>query len=291
MWDAYKNLAVRLFGSISQRTAGSFMTLKPYLRGSQMGVMLNTWVSITYFSTLLSYIISAAAIAVIGVVLAFGGLTLAYLLLFGPVMAASFVFVFFYVYPVQKASKIRNSIDNNLPFALSHMSAIASAGIPPEFMFELLMGFKEYGEIANQSGLIVRNIKTFGMSSVDALRNVENSTPSPDFKQILSGIRSTIEKGGNLAKYLKEMSERAFFDYRIKRESYLKTLSTYSDIYTAVMITAPLIMLVVLGAMSAIGADVMGMAIDDVLFLVTWFVLPAINIVFIAFLHVTFPKA
>ena len=290
MWEAYKNLAVRLFGDISQKSAGSFMTLKPHLRGAQMGVMLNTWVSITLFSSFLSYALSSVVIFTIGIMLSFDTLTLIYVTLFGPVMVASFVFVFFYVYPVQKASNIRNSIDNNMPFALSHMSAITSAGIPPEFMFELIMGFSEYGELSGQAGQIVRNIKTFGMSSVDSLRNVEDSTPSPDFKQVLSGIRSTIEKGGNLTKYLEEMSDRAFFDYRIKRESYLKTLSTYSDVYTAVMITAPLMMLIVLGTMSAIGADVMGLAIEDVLFLITWLILPAMNVIFLAFLHVTFPQ-
>jgi flagellar protein FlaJ len=290
MWEAYRNLAARLFGGVSQRSLGSFVTLKPHLRGAQMGIMLNTWVSITLFSTFLAYAASLAAILIIGTLLSFETLTLVYIALFGPVMAASFVFVFFYVYPVQRASSIRNSIDSNLPFALSHMSAITSAGIPPEFMFELIMGFKEYGEIARQAGQVVRNIKTFGMSSVDALRNMEEATPSPDFKQVLSGIRSTIEKGGNLTKYLEEMSDRAFFDYRVKRESYLKTLSTYSDVYTAVMITAPLMMLIVLGTMSAIGADVMGMAIEDVLFLITWLMLPAMNVIFLAFLHVTFPQ-
>jgi flagellar protein FlaJ len=290
MIEPYKALAVRLFGRVSERSLEGFSGIRPYLRGAGMDMMLNTWVSVTLLTTSVAYVAALASMLLLGALMGLDALTFTYSVIFGPVMAASFVFVFMYALPIQRSANRKNSINNNLPFALSHMSAIASAGLPPEFMFELLMGFKEYGEISRQSGLVVRNIKTFGMSSVDALKNVEDSTPSADFRQILAGIRSTIEKGGSLTKYLQEMADRAFFDYRLKRESFLKTLSTYSDIYTAVMITAPLMMLIVLASMSAIGADVFGMAIGDVLFLMTWVLLPVMNVVFLAFLHMTYPE-
>jgi flagellar protein FlaJ len=157
-------------------------------------------------------------------------------------------------------------------------------------MFELLTGFKEYGEISKQSSIIVRNIKTFGMSSVNAIVDVAKRTPSPSFRQILSGIQSTIEKGGNLTEYLEEMSERSLFEYRINRENYLKTLSTYADMYTAVLITAPVMMIIVLGIMSVIGGDIMGMAATDLIFLMTWVIVPLLNITFLAFLHTTHPS-
>jgi flagellar protein FlaJ len=210
---------------------------------------------------------------------------------FAPVMTSSVVFVILYLYPIQKSSSMRNSIDNSLPFALAHMSAIASSGIPPEFMFELLTGFGEYGEVSRQAGLIVRNIKTFGMSSVNAIADVANRTPSPAFRQVLMGMHSTIEKGGNLTTYLDEMSERSLFDYRIKRENYAKTLSTYADFYAAVLITAPIMMIVVLGVMSIIGGDIMGFAANDLIFLMTWVMVPLMNIAFIAFLHFSYPSS
>jgi flagellar protein FlaJ len=221
----------------------------------------------------------------------FDMVTFVFIAVFAPVMAASMAFVFLYIYPIQKSSKTRNSIDNNLPFALAHMSAIASSGIPPEFMFELLTGFKEYGEISRQAGLIVRNIKTFGMSSVNAIADVASRTPSPTFKQILMGMHSTIEKGGNLTAYLDEMSDRSLFDYRVKRENYANTLSTYADFYAAVLITAPIMMIVVLGVMSIIGGDVFGFAANDLIFLMTWLLIPLMNIVFIAFLHFSYPNS
>jgi flagellar protein FlaJ len=287
--EGYRGLSVRLFGRLAKRSASGFSSLRPHIIGASLNMLLETWIAVIYLTTILAYFASLAAVLAVSYFIQFDLMTFIYIVVFSPVMAASLVFFFFYIYPVQKSSSIRNSIDNNLPFALAHMSAIASSGIPPEFMFELLTGFKEYGEISKQASLVVRNIKTFGMSSVNAIAEVAKRTPSPSFKQVLMGIQSSIEKGGNLTEYLEQMSNRALFDYRLKRENYAKTLSTYADFYTAVLISAPIMMIVVLGIMSVIGGDVMGMAATDLIFLMTWLVIPLVNIVFIAFLHISRP--
>ena len=289
LFESYKRLSVRFFGSPAQKSSRSFSSLRPHLMGAGMNVLLESWVAIIYFTTFIAYFASLAAVLALSYFILLDFMTFIYLVVFFPVMASCMALLFLYIYPVQRSSKIRNSIDNNLPFALAHMSAIASSGIPPEFMFELLTGFKEYGEISKQAGLIVRDIKTFGMSSVNAIANVAARTPSPSFKQILMGIQSTIEKGGNLTAYLEGMSERSLFEYRIKRENYAKTLSTYADFYAAVLITAPIMMIVVLGVMSIIGGDIMGFAATDLIFLMTWVLIPLLNMLFIAFLHVTYP--
>ncbi|MCK4714443.1 MAG: type II secretion system F family protein [Candidatus Aenigmarchaeota archaeon] len=136
---------------------------------------------------------------------------------------------------------------------------------------------------------MVRNIKTFGMSSVSAVNSVAEITPSPAFKQVLTGISSTIAKGGNLSGFLKEMSSKNLFDYRIKREQHVKTLATYADIYTAVMIAAPLMMLAVLVMMNVVGGDIFGLTIPDTIGLMTYVLVPLMNIGFLAFLQMNSP--
>ena len=80
----------------------------------------------------------------------------------------------------------------------------------------------------------------FGMDITSAVRNVADRTPSQKFKQFLVGIVSTIETGGDLKKYLETTAKEALFEYKLKREKYLQTPSTYADFYTAVLIAAPL---------------------------------------------------
>jgi flagellar protein FlaJ len=285
----YKRLSLRLFGKLVDSNAEVFRNLKIYMLASGLKVLLRTWVSMIFMTTLLVYVASVAGVAVTQLFFRMDTISFIYYLMFVPVLMASFSFLLFYVYPIQISKNIRKSIDNNLPFALAHMNAIVSSGIPPEFMFELLTGFKEYGAISLQSEDIVRNIKGFGMSSVDSMNMVAKRTPSPAFRQILNGMSSTIEKGGDLTDYIKEMSEKTLFDYRMKRDKYTKTLSTYADIYTSLLITAPLLMLSTLVMMSVIGGQVLGMGIQDILFLIIWIIIPALNVVFLAFVHVTYP--
>ncbi|MBU0530694.1 MAG: type II secretion system F family protein, partial [Nanoarchaeota archaeon] len=228
---------------------------------------------------------------VVSVLLQLEMITMLYYVMFIPILSASLLFVFLYIYPIQRTNAIRSAIEGDLPFALAHMNAIASSGVPPEYLFSLLTDFKEYKQVAKSAEIVVRNISTFGMSSTVAIKNVADRTPSAMFKQVLDGIVSTIEAGGNLVLYLKEMSEKALFDYRIKRENYLKMLSTYADIYTALLVAAPLMMMAVLGIMNLIGGQILGLSSPELIWLITWVALPIMNSVFILFIHVTYPGA
>ena len=287
--ESYRKLSVKVFGPLVDRTISSFENLRIPLIGSGTSVLLRSWVSMTYMSTALTYISSLLVTFVLSVYLVTDFVIFLYLTLFVPILAAAFIFLGFYLYPSQKARSVQKSIEIDLPFALSHMSAIASSGIPPEFMFQLITGFEEYKGISQEAKMIVRNIKTLGMSSVTAIEDVAKKTPSPALKQVLNGMAITIEKGGNVVRYLKEMADKSLFDYRLKREQYLKTLSTYADIYTALLVAAPLMMLAVLGVMSIIGGEVLGLGIQDMIQLITWVLLPFLNVIFLMFIHITYP--
>lgn len=289
MLSFYKKLSVAVFGGFVDRYIDAFKPLKSYIIGSNIGILLKTWACLILFSTLVSYFVSIATVWLFVFILGIDFVASVYYLMFIPILTASFVLLILYVYPIQRTNSIKNSIDTDLPFAVSHMSAIVSSGIPPEFMFELLINFKEYRYISEHAKTIVRNIKTFGMSSTSAIANVAQRTPSSAFKQILDGIVSTIEKGGNIVEYLEGMAETALFEYRIKRENYLKILSTYADIYTALLVAAPLMMLAVLGIMNIIGGEVFGLSIQETIWLITWMGLPLLNTGFLLFIHMTYP--
>ncbi len=290
MIDYYKKLSLRVFGNVTDRYIRGFDSLKPHLRGANLSFLLKAWVSMLLMTTLIAYLVSLVLFVFFGFIFELDFVTFIYYVIFAPILVASLTFMVMYIYPMQKAKSVRKSIDENLPFVLIHMNSVVSSGIPPEFMFELLSGFKEYGEVSRQAKLIVRNIKTFGMSSVNAINHVAQRTPSPMLREILSGISSTIEKGGDLPSFLKTMSEKALFEYRIKREQYTRTLSMLSDVYTAVLIAAPLMMLTALVMMNLIGGDFFGLTVPDVIAMMTWVIIPGLNIAFLAFIHTSYPR-
>lgn len=290
MLSLYKQLSLFFFGWAAGRSMDSFRPLEPHLKRAKINILLKAWVSMIFFTTALMLIAASFTIYfVLTYVIEMDVFIYVFSVIFFPVFVACIVFIIFYLYPVQKENNMRNSIENNMPFAITHMAAIASSGIPVEFMFDLLTGFKEYGAISDEASLIVRNIRTFGMSSTDSIKSVIKNNPSQEFSELLSGIVSIIESGGDLIAYLDGMAERALFDYKIKREKYLKTLATYADIYTALLVAAPLMMLSLLATMSIIGGNIMGLTIQELIVLITWVVLPVTNMTYLAFIHVTYP--
>jgi len=288
MYSIYKRLSVSFFGNIAE--IETFQKLGPNINAAGINILPKTYASIVISTTIISYLISL--IAVISILSIFQVITASFMTVITvPIMVALLTFITLYYYPSQRASSMKKSIDNDLPFALAHLSAIASAGISPEYMFELLTGFKEYKNISHQASRVVRNIRVFGMSSVTAINNVAETTPSPSLKQVLTGISFNIEKGGNLVQYMKQMADKGLFEYRMKREKYLKTLSTYADIYAALLVAAPLMMLAVLGILAIIGGEILGFAIPELITILTFVILPILNITFLAFIHFTYPGA
>ena len=79
-------------------------------------------------------------------------------------------------------------------------------------------------------------------------------------------------------------------DYRMKREKYLTTLSTYADFYTALLIAAPLFFISTLSVMSLVGGQVMGMSINAAMKLGVYVFMPLLNMLFLLFLQLTQPK-
>lgn len=202
---------------------------------------------------------------------------------------ASLVLTIFHSYPYNILSQKRNSIEANLPFALMHMSAIAVSGVPPTIMFKLIAEAKEYGGVSEEARMIIRNIEVFGMDPTAAIKQVAERTPSSSFRQFLSSFVSTIETGGDLIRFLENLANEAMAEYRIRRQRYTEILSTYADIYTAILIAAPLFFISILSILGMLGGKIMGLSITDAIRLGIYGFIPLLNIVFILFVHLTQP--
>lgn len=279
------------FGKIGTKyMSGWLHPLKKELKKSNLNILYEIYVGKMITFSLLAFVLS---IIFIPLILTFWGNAFYPSILTGVAigfMAFGVVLLIFHSYPFHLITSKKSSIESNQPFAINHMAAIAASGVPPFIIFKLLSNIPEYGEISNEAKRIVRNVDTFGMDMISAIRNVAERTPSNDFRQFLNGIISTIDTGGDLRKYLENSAKDALFSYRLKRERYVQTLSTYADFYTAILIAAPLFFVSILSIMSLIGGSVMGLSIPDAMRLGIFVLIPLMNIAFIMFVHYTQPS-
>lgn len=297
-----KGLGVQLFGKWADKYSSAFEPIRKSLSASGMKILFRTYISLIFFLSALGFLGSFFMSFMLAMMLNAEIMIAALESLAVSAAAASAVFALCYLYPISTANTRKRSIDANMPFAINHMAAIASSGVPPSTLFRLLMGFGEYGELSKEAEKIVRNIEMFGQDVATSMKEVAKRTPSESFREILNGMATIIDTGGNLQLFLKTQSEKALFEYRIKREKYLEILSTYADFYTAVLIMAPMFLIAILAIMNMIGGDMMGIPITGsgdffagtykpgVMDLGIYLLIPAVNIAFILFVHFTQPE-
>ncbi|MBW3012521.1 type II secretion system F family protein [Candidatus Woesearchaeota archaeon] len=266
----------------------SFSRLFKALRYANMKVLSNTYVDIILLVTWLVFMFSFLIIFLIGFVnpnvftLFIRPLVIALLL-------SVIAFIVAYAYPYIKADQRRKLIEANLPFAINHMAAVATSGLPPFMMFKIVSQSKEYSEIGVELKRLVEYIDFFGYDLTTAMQVVSNSSPSREFKEFLDGAIATLTSGGDFDYFLKEKSDQAMFAYRLRKEKYNETISTYSDIYMGVMIVAPVFFIAILSLVSILGGTILGLNVNTIVVFGTYALIPMLNILFLLYLEVTQP--
>jgi len=205
-------------------------------------------------------------------------------------LAASITLIAFYIYPQSRIKARRRNINTNLPFAINHMAAIAASGVPPSRMFKLIAQSGEYGDVSVELEKIVEYTDLFGYDLTTAIKSVAATCPSPALKEFFDGLLSTIQSGGEIKDFMSEKSSETLLSYQLERQKYVENVSTYSDIYTGILIAAPLFFVLALSLVSLLGGAVGGIAVDTLIVLGTYVAIPILNVLFILFLEITQPE-
>jgi len=284
-----KKIAIKMFGRLADKYSKYFLALKESLLMADAKILFRTYLSLMFFITFITFLLTFLMTLVFSIYLKLDIIFTIIGLIVLPSFFASITLFLIYAYPVSTTQTRRRDIDANLPFALTHMAAVAQSGAPPITIFKILSKFEEYGEISKEAGKITRDVEVFGLDATSALREIFLKCPSSKFKDVLQGILTTIQSGGNLRAYLMEESGKAMFEYTVKRERYNQLLSVYLDLYTALLIAAPMVFIITLSILSTLGGGILGFTIDQLTNLGVIGLL-FLNMVFLTFIHVTQPK-
>ncbi|MDY6769415.1 MAG: type II secretion system F family protein [Candidatus Nanohaloarchaea archaeon] len=303
--NTYAGASNALFGGAADMAGEYFLGLEDDIQQANMDVLYRTYVAEMFMGAFLAVLGGLGFATVVTVTYSLPVIFALVIWVFLPLLFALVVFTGMYLYPAWKARDRARDINRNIPFALNHMSAIAGSGVPPSSLFELLVNFDEYGEIAGEADEIVTRVTVFGDDVTTALKDVAATTPSDDLKEVFYGMVSTLETGGDLKDFLDERADRALFDYRMKRQKEIDRLTTFASFYTALLVAAPLFLVTILAVLETIGGGLFGYPIKarcgfinallggcpmGVIDVGAFIVIPIANIIFIAVLEVTQPE-
>lgn len=284
----YTKISNSIFSNLSIKLSRSetFKPLSLSLKKANMPYLLASYLSMAFFGVMISFI----AMIVLVPMIIFSGIIPAMYAVPAIIIVPLIVLVAFMSYPSSEASSIRGKINDELPFAVMHMAAIAGSGIEPSKVFEILASSNEYPALRREMMKIVNQINFYGYNLVNALRSTAKTSSNPRFTDILNGIATTISSGGDLKEYLSKIAQDTMLDYKLRRKRFTTISETYADIYTGLLVAAPLMFMLILVLMNVIGGGLGGMS-TGTLAIIGIGVLIVINIGFLVFLQVSQPES
>ena len=286
------SIAYQLVGDKIARFFHLFQDLDQNLLKSGLKVNFKAYVSLTIFASLLITL----SIAIVTPLLLFFvfNMSIGSALLFGvggALFSWAFSIVGFYLYPVYCADKHKRDLDSELPFMTGYMAILASAGVAPEKIFHSISNLNVPLAASAEAKEIIKNISLFGFDVISALEKISSRTPSDNFRDMLEGIISTIHAGGNLGTFLRERFKTAMQLKKLSLKKYSDSLSVLSEIYVALLLTGPLLLVIMVSVMSVLSGGGIGMLNPELLLsLLTYLLIPVCAVIFLIILDSTSPK-
>ena len=285
------SVAYQVMGDKTTRFMPLFRDLDQTLQQSGLRINFKAYVSLTILASLL---ITAAVAAAVPVALFFvSNMPLESALLFGfggALFACAFSVIGFYMYPVYYADKHKRDLEDELPFTTGYMAILANAGVAPEKIFYSLSNLDQPLAASVEAKEVVKNINLFGLDVISALEKVSSRTPSEKFRDTLEGIISAIHTGGNLGGFLREKFRTAMKLKKMNLKKYSDNLSVLSEVYVALLLTGPLLLVIMVSVMSVLGGGVGMFSPELLLSLLTYLLIPVCAVIFLIILDATSPK-
>ncbi|MEM4330580.1 MAG: type II secretion system F family protein [Candidatus Pacearchaeota archaeon] len=274
-------LAQKIFFDFADRNKNLFESLRRDLITSNTNILIQNYVSMMIFYTLLSLLFS---VFITGIVFFITKEVLSLAILILPIIT----FVLFYIYPSMKRNSLKERIKEEIPFATIYMSAISSSELPLLKMLKLVANSREYPYISYEVKKILSQVELYGYDLSSALREVSKNCPSEKLGELFSGLATNISGGSSLKNYLEKKAENYLVDYKLDRERYNKLAETLLDIYVSILIAAPLIFTVLLSVMAYSGIKI-GFSVNLLFYLIIS-VTCLLNIFFLIFIEIKRPR-
>ncbi len=299
--NQYVKFSNRFFSNYSKKLAEKeFLSkVKTDLKKADMPFLTESYISVMLMTTLISFFVGIILfIILIFVNMGFGypfislveesfGLRILKIIWVIPIIPI-LVFLSLYYYPATEASSLEKKINQEIPFVVIHMSAIAGSGIEPLKIFRVIAMSEEYEATKKEISKLINQVNVYGYDLSSALKNCAKKTPSKRLSELFSGLSTTISSGGKLTTFLNKRSESLLLDYRLEREKFTQIAGTFMDIYISVVIAAPMILLLLMVLLNVTGIEVRLSA--NVIAAIIILAIALINVLFLVIMQLKQPK-
>lgn len=262
------NIFSRLNLEVESKTSSQDVTFLDKLREILMKLMLKKS-TLILLAVLIVILLIVSPLEVAGIFLTITAMT----------------YIFILYYPQMKNQRNYSDLNQDLPYALRHMSIELKSG---KGLHDTLITIRnaDYGTFSKELNRVLEEVK-FGKSTEDSLLEMSKRVKSEGLTRAVQQLVGTLRVGGNLANSLEVIAEDISFDMQIKLKEYSQKLNSFILIYTFIAILAPVISLIMLMAGSTVMGDIIP---SDIVMLIYTVIFPMIVMFMGVFIKKLEPK-
>ncbi len=283
-------LSYKLFGEIARKHKSFYKGLYSSMLKARIKISLEAYISFLIMALSIT-LIASYIISFIYIYYFLNYILIASILLSTAItiFSASIVFGSIYAYPYLKASMFGSRVNDELPYAIAHMSVLAIAGATPENIFRSVASVPN-DPVADFMKDIVRDIDLFGYDIITAVRNARERSPSKILDGFLGEMEAIISSGGDLKEFLASYNKELLTVKTIEAKKLSEMLSTLAEVFLILMVVLPLLMITMLSIMSLVGGTVLGLNIIQMMQLIAYIMVPFMGIFFLVVLDQVIPR-
>ncbi len=277
----YQKLARKIMLPVVERRYKSAENpkLEIDLMKSHMKFRVEDYVAFVWFTAIVGAIVAAVVGVLITVVFAIiKAQLILYLAVGGLAVIPVVIYFILMALPGMSASSRAKNIDKRMAYAMSFISAMASADVNVSVIFKELSRQKIYGEIQKEAQWITRDAELLGTDILTCIKEAANRTPSTKFQEFLQGVVTTTSSGGQLKPYFLMKAEQYSKQNRMDQKKTLEVLGLLAESFVVVVVAMPLFLVVMMSLMSMVGNNASSV---DFLYLIVFMMVPMSQVGFI----------
>ncbi|WNY28551.1 hypothetical protein MmiEs2_07440 [Methanimicrococcus stummii] len=251
VFNLFAIVSYRLFGSVAEKIKTPSLELN--LKKSRMYIS-----SLLYKSMLFFLLFLVVMIGILAEICVYLMMSTEFIEELAAQTAAILVFLFLFVVffltfltfsflPSLKAYDRKIKIEQQLPFAVNYMAAMAIAGVSVENIFHSMSQKRirsVYQELSDEMKTIEIQTKYFGFDYPSALLTLSKETASPMFSDFINSSKNTIISGGSFQKFIIAKKHEYRSLAAARKEKYFQTLEMLSEIYITIFLAMPIFFMI-----------------------------------------------
>ncbi|MEZ0345789.1 MAG: type II secretion system F family protein [Infirmifilum sp.] len=193
-------------------------------------------------------------------------------------------------YPVYRRGSRGWSITSKLPYTLAHVSVLASSGMRLPDIFRHARDVEDNKDIRRELDLFLTDVELLGFDTLSAIERAIRRSPSAALSLFLSGLRDAYLTGRSLYEYTAFTASRLLEAKRSELSSVVNSVATVAEMYTTLMVAAPLMFVIMLSIISMLGGSLGGLPANMLIALIVLVLVPASALAILVILDAVLSK-